>query len=112
MTSTPSTRRTVEGEDVLVETIAEIITKKVHFRGSYIKPRDIFDIAAAARSDRAAVVDALQAYKNDVATTLTAIDRLNPDFVHATISALAIKDAYRPVAMTAVEDAKELLRSV
>lgn len=112
MTSTPSMRQTIEGHDVQVETIAEIITKKVHFRGSHIRPRDIFDIAVAARSDRKAIVEALGAYKDDVATTLTAIDRLNPDFVHATIRDLAIKDAYRRVATTALEDTKELLRSI
>lgn len=112
MTSKPSVLRKVEGEDVLVETIAEIITKKVHFRGKHIKPRDIFDIAAAARSHREAMVDALRMYKDDVASTLAAIDRLNPDFVHATISDLAIKEEYQAVARTALDDAKELLGSV
>jgi hypothetical protein len=37
---------------------------------------------------------------------------LKPDFVKATIADLAIKDEYKPVAGTALEDAKEFLRSV
>lgn len=112
LTSAPSVRRKIEGEDVQVETIAEIITKKVHFRGAQIKPRDIFDIAAAAKSHGEEVVDALRMYRDDVASTLAAIGRLNPDFVHATISALAIKEGYRAVAETALDDAKELLGSI
>jgi hypothetical protein len=112
MTKTPSTRRTVEGEEVEVETLVEIVTKKVHFRGSHIKPRDIFDIAAAARSERTAIIEALRSYRDDVAVTLAAIDRLNPDFVKATIAALAIEEAFRPVALTALEETRDLLRAV
>lgn len=112
LTESPSTRRKVEGEDVDVETIAEIIAKKVHFRGAHIKPRDIFDIAAAARFDRWAIVDALRMYREDVASTLSAMDRLNPDFVNATIAALTIEEQYRGVAATALDDARGLLRAV
>lgn len=66
-------RQIVEGEDVNLETVAEIITKKVHYRGSNIKPRDIFDIAVATRHDRHAVIDALRPYKDDVAKTAAVI---------------------------------------
>ena len=108
----PTTQRTIEGEDVALETIAEITTKKVHFRGASIKSRDIFDIAAAARSHREQIVRALSDYKIDVAATLTAIDRLKPDSVRATIAVLAIEETYWQAAATAIEDATELLRSI
>lgn len=52
MTSSPTTRTTVEGEIFLLETLPEIIAKKIFYRGASIKPRDIFDIAAAADSTR------------------------------------------------------------
>lgn len=112
LTDAPSTRRKVEGEDVDVETIAEIITKKVHFRGAHIKPRDIFDIAAAGRSDRNGIVAALRRYRDDVESTLVAIDRMNPEFINATITALSISDDYQPVAETALAEATSLLRAV
>ena len=95
-----------------METTSEIIAKKIHYRGASIKPRDIFDIAAAAKHDRDPIVSALKAYKGDVTRTLLAIDRLNPDFVSATIAELAIKDQFKPIADTAINDAKELLRLV
>ena len=112
LTDTPTTKRMIEDENVDLETIAEIIAKKIHYRGASIKPRDIFDIAAAAQHDRDAIVAALRGHKNDVAKTLSAIERLKPDFVNATIAELAIKDQFKQIARTAFEDAKAVLKSV
>lgn len=112
LTMPGASRRIVEGDDVNLETVAEIITKKVHYRGTNIKPRDIFDIAVAASRDRNVVLDALKPYKDDVAKTVAAIARLNPDFVNATISELTIKDGFKPVASTALNDALTLLKSI
>ncbi len=112
LTAPAVTKQTVEGEEVDLETVAEIITKKIHYRGGSIKPRDIFDIAAAATGDRDALISALKDYKDDVAKTLGALERLKPDFVNATIAELTIKDPFKPVAETALEDAKALLLSV
>ncbi|WP_051390110.1 nucleotidyl transferase AbiEii/AbiGii toxin family protein [Bradyrhizobium sp. Ec3.3] len=112
LTTPAVTRLTVENEKVDLETVAEIITKKIHYRGSSIKPRDIFDIAAAAKHDRDAIVSALKDHKDDVAKTLGTLERLNPDFVNATIAELTIKDPFKPIAQTALEDAKALLQSI
>lgn len=112
LTDKATTKRTIEDEEVDLETVAEIIAKKIHYRGSSIKPRDIFDIAAAAKHDRNLLIDALKAHKDDVGKTLLAIDRLKPDFVNAAIAELAIRDQFKPLAETALEDAKALLRSV
>ena len=42
----PFERRDVRGCSVALETPAEIIAKKVYFRGSSFQPRDMFDLAA------------------------------------------------------------------
>lgn len=112
MTDIPTVKRTIEGEEVDLETVAEIITKKIHYRGASIKPRDIFDVAAAAQHHREAIVTALRAYKDDVARTLTVLERLNPDFVKMAIADLAIRAPYKPTIGTALNDARDLLRSV
>jgi hypothetical protein len=112
LTDKATTKRMIEDEDVDLETVAEIIAKKIHYRGASIKPRDIFDIAAAARYDRNSLINALKAHKDDVGKTLLAIDRLKPDFINAAIAELAIREHFKPVAETALEDAKALLRSV
>lgn len=100
LTDTPTAKRTIEDEDIDLETVPEIIAKKIHYRGSSIKPRDIFDIAAAAMHDRNSLITALKAHKDDVSKTLLAIDRLKPDFVNAAIAELAIREQFKPVAET------------
>jgi Nucleotidyl transferase AbiEii toxin, Type IV TA system len=112
MTSSPTTRVVIEGEPTLLETIPEIIAKKVYYRGPSIKPRDIFDIAAASEQHAGPVIDALRSYRTEVETTLTVIDKLNPEFVNRAIAQLSIKDKFRPIAETALEQTKELLRAV
>jgi hypothetical protein len=112
VTDIPTARQTIEGEEVDLETVAEIIAKKIHYRGATIKPRDIFDIAAAAHHDRDSIINALKHHKDDVAKTLSAIERLKPDFVNAAIAELAIKDSFKPIIGTALEDATELLKSI
>lgn len=112
LTSSPTTHATVENEAVLLETVPEVIAKKVFHRGNMIMPRDIFDIAAGGEKHAEAIIKGLASYPDKVASTLVAIDNLNPDFVNATIEQMLIKDAYKPVAKKSVEAAKELLLAV
>jgi hypothetical protein len=112
MTPVPTTQATIEGETTLLETIPEIIAKKICYRGSSIKPRDIFDVAAAAERHADAVIQALRSYPAEVKTALAVIDRLNPDFVNRAIAQLAITDNFRPIAQTALQRANDLLRAV
>jgi len=112
MTPSPTTQRTIEGETVELETVSEIITKKVYRRGSNIRPRDIFDIAAAAETHADAIVEALRSYRDEVARTLITLDKLNPDFVNGAIADLAIKDLYKSIATTAIERARTILGAV
>jgi hypothetical protein len=58
------------------------------------------------------LVSALKDHKDDVAKAISAIERLKPDFVNATIAELAIKDPFMPIAVAALEDAKAVLKSV
>jgi hypothetical protein len=112
LTSSPTTRTTVAGEAVSLETIPEIIAKKIYHRGASIMPRDIFDIAAGRERHADAIIRELRSYPNEVARTLAAIERQNPEFVNATIAQLSIKDPYIAIARTALEKAKEILKAV
>ncbi|SHI11081.1 nucleotidyl transferase AbiEii/AbiGii toxin family protein [Bradyrhizobium erythrophlei] len=112
MTSSPPIQTVIEGEATLLETIPEIIAKKIYYRGSSIKPRDIFDIAAAAEKHTDSVIAALRSYRAEVQTTLDVIDKLNPAFVNSAIAQLSIKDQFRSLARTALQQAKDLLRAV
>ncbi|MBK3661718.1 nucleotidyl transferase AbiEii/AbiGii toxin family protein [Bradyrhizobium diazoefficiens] len=112
LTSSPATQTTVEGEIVLLETIPEIIAKKIFHRGSSIAPRDIFDIAAGSEKYAESIIKELGSYRDSVASALAAIDRLKPDFVSTAINQLSIKDPYRLIANVALEKTKDLLRAV
>jgi hypothetical protein len=112
MTSSPTTQRIIEDETVQLETIPEIITKKIYHRGPNIQSRDIFDIAAAGEQHADSIIGELRSYREKVASTLTRIAKLNPEFVNNAIAELAIKDPYRSIAKTAFERTKEILRAV
>jgi Nucleotidyl transferase AbiEii toxin, Type IV TA system len=112
MTATPTVRRTIEGRSVILETVPEIIVKKIYYRGASIKPRDIFDIAAGAEQHEGEIVMVLGDYKAEVTKALRTMSKLNPTFVAASIASLAIKDEYSKVASTAFQRAKEVLLTV
>jgi hypothetical protein len=108
----PTSASVVEGAAILLETVPEIIAKKVYYRGAHLKPRDIFDIAASAEHHRDSMIGTLRGYKREVSVALAAMDELNPDFVSRAISQLAIQPGFEPIARTATERAKEILRAV
>jgi hypothetical protein len=109
LTKTPFETCVVEGRTVRLETIAEIIAKKVYYRGSEARPRDIFDIAAAARSQLGAVVDALRAFPQQVARTRERLKKLNPEFVDRAIAQLMIMPDYEASAADSLDAAIAVL---
>lgn len=112
LTEQPTRSVEVEGTRTCLETIPEIIAKKIVYRGRSIKPRDIFDIAAAAETDDGALRSALKAHRGAVEATIVCLDRLNPSFVEAAIADLMIREQFRRVARTALARASAFLRSV
>lgn len=112
LTTSPTIHRKIEGNAVLLETVAEIITKKIVHRGSTIAPRDIFDIAAASADYADAVTTELRTYRDAVAATIEQIERRNPEFVANTISQLMVRPEFQLIAKTASARALELLRAV
>ncbi|WP_167484190.1 nucleotidyl transferase AbiEii/AbiGii toxin family protein [Mesorhizobium tamadayense] len=89
--------------------LPEIIAKKVYYRGSEAKPRDIFDIAAAARSQLDEVVNALRALPEQVARTRQRMETLNPEFVGRAIAQLMIMPEYEASAADSLDVALAVL---
>jgi hypothetical protein len=112
LTTTPFETRVVEGRTVRPETIPEIIAKKVYYRGSETKPRDIFDIAAAARSQLGEVVNGLRTLPEHVARTRERMERLNPEFVGRAIAQLMIMPDYEASAADSLVAAIAVLDEV
>lgn len=101
--------REVEGRAVRLETVPEIIAKKIYYRGSEARPRDIFDIAAAARSQLGSVVEALTTFPEQVSRTRVRLEKLNPEFVHRAIAQLMIKPDYQASAADSLDTALAVL---
>lgn len=112
LTPEPANDVIIDGETLRLESLGEIIAKKIHFRAASLRPRDIFDIASAVQYNQDAVAGGLQGRKHDVAAALTTLNALRPNFVRAAIAELAIKDGYRPLASTALERARAFLQSL
>ena len=94
---------------MLLETVPEIIVKKIVHRGSSIKPRDIFDIAAASEQYTDPIIAALRPYKIEVAGALRRLELLNSQFVSDAISALQVRNKFLPLIEAALERAKKIL---
>ena len=109
LTDAPFEVQGVEGRPVKLETIPEIITKKIYYRGSDAIPRDVFDLAAAAKDHREPLVAALSAFPKPIAVTLDRLNKLNPDFVEATISQLMILPGYTQLIADSLSIAKGVL---
>lgn len=113
VTDAPTTFQEIEGRKVALETVPEIIAKKVRYRGSRIQPRDIFDIAAAVEAGETdAIVTALATIPGYVAGTIDRIEQLSPDYVSTSIAQLALRDANKHLIDTAYDIALNLLRRV
>jgi hypothetical protein len=109
LTPQPFIDHDIDGRAVKLETLAEIIAKKVFYRGRMTRPRDMFDIAAAARSDRNAVLAGLRQFPRQVADTLSRLDTLAPDYVNSSISQLMIRPDYRQFVPSSLDVARSLL---
>ncbi|MCV3765587.1 nucleotidyl transferase AbiEii/AbiGii toxin family protein [Rhizobium sp. TRM95796] len=110
LTSTPNRKLEVLGLSTRVETIGEILAKKVYFRGASLLPRDMFDIAAAWRADRRQVLLALRSFPDEVRRAERAVLAASPEFLHGVIADLAVKPAFEDMRPAAVDLCLEALR--
>ena len=102
--------REVFGREVLLETVPEIIAKKIRFRGPRIQPRDVFDIAAAVEAGHGRKIKAaLALLPDDVVETSERLAGLSPEYVETIISQLMIRPDFERLVPRAYSVAQELL---
>lgn len=112
LTAQPATETQVGNHAILLETLPEIVAKKVFFRGGQIKPRDIFDIAAASRSERTRLVAALSSYHPEVSRAIAAIERSNREYIDLVIADLNVSPEFTDLRAGALDLALEVLNDV
>lgn len=104
--------REILDREVELETVPEIIAKKVRFRGASLQPRDVFDIAAASDAGyEDQIRDTLSeiAHYRDIAAGR--LDALKEDYVNSLIQQLMLKAEFETTARNAISTARHLLQS-
>ena len=108
-----ATRREVCGREVWLETPAEIIAKKIRYRGWNLQPRDMFDIAAVRQAMGGDyVAKALSDYRGEAAAALKIAQQMSPDLASKVLQALNARPGFEEIQARAQEDAIALLKRV
>ena len=96
VTETPFTKAEIRGRNVRLETPAEILAKKVVFRGSQLQPRDMFDIAAVTQAmGTDYVVEACSRFPDACREALAVTEKMNPALVDAITGKLLVSEGFQ-----------------
>lgn len=110
VTEEPYVISEIRGRRVNIETPAEILAKKVVFRGSHLQPRDMFDIAAVALAmGTDYVVEACSRFTDACREALAVTEKMNPDLVDAVTSKLLVSEGFQILQGRAQNVTKEVL---
>jgi hypothetical protein len=110
LTEYPASEVTIDGRACLLETIEEIVTKKVFYRAVNLLPRDVFDIAAATVEHRDAVINGLAGYEAKVQRALMQIESSERDYIDSAIADLRISRGFDHLKRQAVDITTRVLR--
>lgn len=107
----PTQPSDVRGHTVALETPAEIIAKKVFYRGWSFQPRDMFDLAAVAEHFGPDYVVAALGHcgREKCETALAVIDKTIPAYVEGIIGQLMLRDKTRGLVAHARKVSRDLV---
>jgi hypothetical protein len=113
ITERPANKTIVRGRDVLLETPAEIVAKKIYYRGSRLQPRDMFDLAAVVeREGEAYVMTALrQCGPERCEAALRVADVMSPELAVGIIGQLMYREHHAPLLRKAQAVTQAALRA-
>lgn len=107
----PTKTQGIRGYSVALETPAEIVAKKVYYRGWSFQPRDMFDLAAVAEQfgDEYVVAALKQVGRGPCERALGVVTKASPAFVRSINAQLLARDATRHLIGQAQDIGRELL---
>lgn len=107
----PNRIEKVRGHDVALETPAEIIAKKVYYRGWSFQPRDMFDLAAVSQhlGREYATAALFQAGRAPCEKALGVVERAPTAFVRSINSQLLVRESTRHLIDEAQDISRDLL---
>jgi hypothetical protein len=110
VTEAPCTKAEILGHRIMLETPAEILSKKIVFRGSQMQPRDMFDIAATAEAlGKDYVIDTLAAFPSKCQAALEVAHRMDARLVESVTARLLVTEKYSPLRARAQAITQDIL---
>lgn len=110
LTERPTQTLEIHGRPIKLETVAEIVAKKVYHRGDSIAARDVFDIAAAGcTTHREDIIKALSKHPMKTSIAADTLSNANPEFVLSVIADLQIKPKFEHLKETAIGECQAIL---
>jgi hypothetical protein len=108
LTDLPVARRAL----IQVEHPAEIALKKMHYRPTMLKPRDIFDIAVADSIDHDALVGNLSAISDKKSALIKRLDNVDRKFLQAEIAELDIQAGWEDQKKNCLDTTRSLVKQI
>lgn len=113
LTDNPTVSATVRGRAVLLEPPAEIIAKKIYYRGAAMQPRDMFDIACVVRTHGLEYLkQALTPFRDKCEAALKVARQMNPQFAETIMSRLLRRDGFSDIPRLAQAMTIQLLEAI
>jgi hypothetical protein len=110
VTDEPYVVSEIRGRSIKLETPAEILAKKVVFRGSHLQPRDMFDIAAVAQAmGDDYVVNACSRFPDACREALRVTEDMSPRLVDSVTAKLLVSQGFLGLQGRAQMLTKEIL---
>ena len=110
VTDEPFAVSEIRGRSVQLETPAEILAKKVVFRGSHLQPRDMFDIAAVSQAmGTDYVVEACSRFPDACREALRITENMSPRLVDSVTDKLLVSEGFLGLQGSAQMITKEIL---
>jgi Nucleotidyl transferase AbiEii toxin, Type IV TA system len=108
LTDLPARRKVI----VEIEHPAEIALKKMHYRSTMLKSRDIFDIAVIDSIDHQALVGNLNEIADKKSVLLKRLDGIDRKFLQAELAELDIQDGWDDQKKSCLETVRSLVGQI
>ena len=103
-------KREILGREILIETIPEIVAKKIVPRASRVQPRDVFDFAVACESGYRGEIEAVLAeYPEEAAAMQRRLSELSPVVAKEVMERLVVRPRFQNLASDAMRIVQETL---
>ena len=97
---------------IQVEHPAEIALKKMHYRPTMLKPRDIFDIAVADSVSHDALVQSLSAISDKKSGLIKRLDSVDRKFLQAELAELDILAGWDDQKKNCLDTTRSLVKQI